>query len=86
LRRLEHGHLRPAGEALEQALACWRNPPLPDLPDAPEVAAQCTWLLKERELAWLTLADILLALGDHGRSSCSSRACRCTARGAKNSG
>ena len=85
LRRLEHGHLRPAGEAFEQALACWRNPPLPgvnlkqapwtcwrdpplpDLPDAPEVAAQRTRLLKERELAWLTLADILLALGDHDR-------------------
>jgi DNA-binding SARP family transcriptional activator len=30
-RRLEHGHLRPASEAFEQALACWRNPPLPGL-------------------------------------------------------
>jgi DNA-binding SARP family transcriptional activator len=67
LRQLEHGHLRPAGEAFEQALACWRNPPLPDLPDVPEVAAERTRLLKERELAWLTLADILLALGDHDR-------------------
>ena len=84
-RRLEHGHLRAASEAFQQALACWRNPPLPDLrleqfpwacwrnpplpdlPDAPEVAAQRTRLLKERELAWLTLADILLALGDHDR-------------------
>ena len=67
MRQLEHGHLRPAGRALEQALACWRNPPLPALPDAPEVAAQRTRLLKEREQAWLTLADILLALGDHDR-------------------
>ena len=86
LRQLEHGHLRPAGRALEQALACWRDPPrsgrrlehappwacwrdppLPDLPDAPEVAAQRVRLLKEREMAWLTLADILLALGDHDR-------------------
>ena len=85
MRRLEHGHLRPAGEAFEQALACWhdpplpgvelqqtpwscwRDPPLPDLPDAPELAAQRTRLLKEREMAWLTLADILLALGDHDR-------------------
>ena len=83
MRRLEHGHLRPAGEAFEQALACWhgsaRNPDLglapqswsepllPDLPDAPELAAQRTRLLKEREMAWLTLADILLALGDHDR-------------------
>src|SRR5215831_16038250 len=63
-RRLGHGHLRPAAEPLEQALACWRDPPLPGLPDAPDVAAQRTWLLKERELAWLTLADVLLALGD----------------------
>ena len=91
MRQLEHGHLRPAGRALEQALACWRNPPLPalpdarleqpawacwrdpplpdlpDLPDAPEVAAARIRLLKEREQAWLTLADILLALGDHDR-------------------
>jgi len=67
MRHLEHGHLRPAGQALQHALACWRNPPLPDLPDAPEVAAQRTRLLKERELAWLTLADILLALGEHDR-------------------
>ena len=84
MRHLEHGHLRPAGLAFQQALACWRdpprhdlriehalacwrNPPLPDLPDAPEVAAQRTRLLKERELAWLTLADILLALGEHDR-------------------
>ena len=67
MRHLEHGHLRPAGQALQHALACWRNPPLPDLPDAPEVAAQRTRLLKERELAWLTLADILLALGEHER-------------------
>ena len=67
LRQLEHGHLRPAGRALEQALACWRNPPLPDLPDAPKVAAQRIRLLKEREMAWLTLADVLLALGDHDR-------------------
>jgi len=37
------------------------------LPDAPEVDAQRTRLLKERELAWLTLADILLALGEHDR-------------------
>jgi DNA-binding SARP family transcriptional activator len=86
MRHLEHGHLRPAGLAFQQALACWpdpprpgvrleqappwacwREPPLADLPDAPEVAGQRTRLLKERELAWLTLADILLALGEHDR-------------------
>jgi DNA-binding SARP family transcriptional activator len=86
LRQLEHGHLRPARQAFEQALdcwrdpplpgvcleqgppwACWRDPPLPDLPAAPEVAVQRTRLLKEREMAWLALADILLALGDHER-------------------
>jgi DNA-binding SARP family transcriptional activator len=83
LRALEHGYLGPASMALEAALACWhdsaRNPDLEvapqswsepllaDLPDAPEVAAERTRLLKEREMAWLTLADTLLALGDHKR-------------------
>ena len=83
LRQLEHGHLRPASIALGEALAywhdsppspdlalapsCWPQPLLADLPDVPEVAAERTRLLKERELAWLTLADILLALGDHDR-------------------
>jgi DNA-binding SARP family transcriptional activator len=84
LRLLEQGHLRPASEKLEQALACWHHPPLPDLhldrpftswrhpplddlPDAPEVAARRTRLLEQRRLAWLTLADILLKLGDHDR-------------------
>ena len=84
LQLLRRRHLLPASEALEQALACWhdpplpdlhleqalacwRNPPLPDLPDAPEVAARRTRLLEQRRLAWLTLADILLELGDHHR-------------------
>jgi DNA-binding SARP family transcriptional activator len=84
LRLLEHGHLRPASQALEQALACWhepappgvdagktltcwRDPPLADLPDAPEAAARRTRLLEQRNAAWLTLADVLLELGDHAR-------------------
>jgi DNA-binding SARP family transcriptional activator len=87
LRLLGQGRLRPASEALqqalacwrhpplpglhlEQALACWRNPPLPDLPDlpaAPEVAARAELLLEQRRLAWFTLADVLLDLGDHDR-------------------
>jgi DNA-binding SARP family transcriptional activator len=87
LRLLEGGHLRPASDTLEQALACWRDPPLPDLrfeqtlacwrdppladlpegPGAPEVAARRTRLLEQRSAAWLTLADILLEVGDHQR-------------------
>jgi DNA-binding SARP family transcriptional activator len=84
LQLLRRGDLLPASEALEQALACWhdpplgdlrfeqalacwRNPPLPDLPDAFEVAARRTRLLEQRRLAWLTLADVLLELGDYYR-------------------
>ena len=39
-RLLEEGQLELASEALERALGCWRDPPLDDLPDAPEVAAE----------------------------------------------
>jgi DNA-binding SARP family transcriptional activator len=52
---------------LDQPLESWRHPPMADLPGAPEVAARQTRLLEQRRLAWLTLADILLELGDHNR-------------------
>ena len=67
LQLLRSGYLDSASEALEQALACWRDPPLGDLPDAPEVAARRTELLEQRRLAWLTLADVLLTLGEQER-------------------
>ncbi len=61
------GQLRPASTALEQALACWRQPALADLPDAPELAAQRARLLEERRLTELALTDVLLQLGEHLR-------------------
>ena len=66
-RMLQRGQLRPASAALQRALACWRHPPLADVPDAPEVAAEKTRLLEQRQLTELALADILLELGDQDR-------------------
>jgi DNA-binding SARP family transcriptional activator len=59
-RLLEQGQLELASEALERALGCWRDPPLDDLPDAPEVAAERAGLLEQRRLAWLAYADTML--------------------------
>jgi DNA-binding SARP family transcriptional activator len=70
MRQLGQGRLRPASETLEQALGCWRDPPLADLPDSPgsrEVAARRDRLLQRRDAAWRVLADILLGLGQHDR-------------------
>lgn len=63
--RLEDGTLPQAGSALQDALACWRDPPLADLPDTPVSAAQRDLLLAERQAAELDLTDVLLALGEH---------------------
>ena len=61
------GDLRSAAAALERALALWRYPPLIDMPDAPEIAAETACLLELRRLAEYDLADLLLDLGDHER-------------------
>lgn len=61
------GDLRLAAGVLEQALACWRHPPLADLPSSPEIAAEAACLLEQRRLTELDLADLRLDLGDHER-------------------
>ncbi len=61
------GDMANAASALERALACWAYPPLADLPDSPEVAAERARLLGQRRLAELALTDTLLALGQHER-------------------
>ena len=61
------GDLERAAAALERALACWRQPPLADIPDVAEVAGERACLLEQRRLTELALADILLALGRHER-------------------
>jgi DNA-binding SARP family transcriptional activator len=62
-----HGDLPCAMAALQLALACWRQPPLADIPDVPEVASERACLLEQRRLAELALADVLLTLGQHER-------------------
>jgi DNA-binding SARP family transcriptional activator len=61
------GDLRSAAAALERALALWRYPPLADMPDSPEIAAETSCLLELRRLTEYDLADLLLDLGDHER-------------------
>jgi DNA-binding SARP family transcriptional activator len=59
------GDLPGAAASLKDALGCWRDPPLPDLPAVPETGAEAARLLEQRRLAELDLADIMLALGQH---------------------
>ena len=61
------GALRQASLALREALACWRDPPLADLPDTPELTAERDRLLAQRQAAVLDLTDLLLELGEHQR-------------------
>lgn len=66
-RLVQAGALRPASAALRDALACWREPGLAGLPEAPAVDAQRARLIEERHLTELACADVLLELGDHER-------------------
>jgi DNA-binding SARP family transcriptional activator len=56
---------REAGRLLREALECWGDPPLADVPDAPEIAADAARLLDMRSQDELTLTDIRLRLGLH---------------------
>jgi DNA-binding SARP family transcriptional activator len=64
---IQQGQLRRASIMLERALACWREPALVNLPDTPEVDAQRTRLLEQRQTTTLAWADLLLELGDQER-------------------
>jgi DNA-binding SARP family transcriptional activator len=57
--------LDEASRILREALDWWGDPPLADLPDAPEVAADAGRLLDMRAQDELTLTDIRLRLGLH---------------------
>jgi DNA-binding SARP family transcriptional activator len=60
---IRQGQLIQASIKLGQALACWREPALVNLPDAPAINAQRTRLLEQQRATRLTLADVLLILG-----------------------
>ncbi len=66
-RMLQHSRLRPASAELQRALDCWRSPALAELPDSLEIAAERARLMEQRRTIELTLADVLLELGDHDR-------------------
>ena len=60
---IRQGLLLLASIKLGLALDCWREPALVNLPDAPAINAQKTRLLEQRRATRLTLADVLLVLG-----------------------
>jgi DNA-binding SARP family transcriptional activator len=66
-RQLGLGDLPGAASSLQDALGCWRDPPLAGLPAIPETDAEAARLLEQRRLAELSLADIMLDLGEHER-------------------
>jgi len=57
------GSLWRSAALFRRALACWRDPPLADLPDEPSIAAEAGRLLGRRHRAALDLAGVHLALG-----------------------
>jgi DNA-binding SARP family transcriptional activator len=62
---LSSGRPGQACDAFSAALGLWREPPLADLPAAPEVEGEVARLLEQRRAAEADLADALLALGHH---------------------
>ncbi len=64
-RALALGRPRQACDAFSAALGLWREPPLADLPAAPEIEAEVARLLEQRRAVESDLADARLALGHH---------------------
>ena len=54
-----------AARFFQEALACWRDPPLADFPSTPVMAGQAARLLRLRRDAEDALLDAQLALGQH---------------------
>jgi DNA-binding SARP family transcriptional activator len=64
-RALALGRPEQASDAFGRALALWRDPPLADLPTAPEIEGEVARLLEQRRAAEADLADAQLTLGHH---------------------
>jgi DNA-binding SARP family transcriptional activator len=64
-RAMASGRPGQACDAFSRALDLWRDPPLADLPAAPEIEAEVARLLEQRRAAESGLADARLALGHH---------------------
>ncbi len=62
---LDLGNPAAATASLAQALALWADPPLPDLPDTPAIAAEIAGLKTLRVAAADALVDARLAAGEH---------------------
>jgi DNA-binding SARP family transcriptional activator len=75
LAALDSGRPGDAARLLSQAAALWRDPPLADLPDTPQMGLVRTGLLEQRRDAQEWLIDARLALGQHHRALAEIRAC-----------
>jgi DNA-binding SARP family transcriptional activator len=64
---LAAGSAQQAREAFAAALGLWRDPPLADLPSAPEIDGEVARLVEQRRTAEIGLADAWLGLGCHTR-------------------
>jgi DNA-binding SARP family transcriptional activator len=62
---LDLGNAAGAAGSLTQALTLWADPPLPDLPDTPLIAAEIAALKAQRTAAADALVDARLAAGEH---------------------
>jgi DNA-binding SARP family transcriptional activator len=62
---LDLGNAAAATASLTQALTLWADPPLPDLPDTPLIAAEIAGLNAQRIAAADALVDARLAAGEH---------------------
>jgi DNA-binding SARP family transcriptional activator/tetratricopeptide (TPR) repeat protein len=62
---LDLGNAAGATTSLTQALTLWADPPLPDLPDTPLIAAEIAGLTAQRTAAADALVDARLAAGEH---------------------
>jgi DNA-binding SARP family transcriptional activator len=61
---LDSGNAAAAAASLVQALALWGDPPLPDLPVSPALAATAARLRNQRRAAMDALVDARLAAGE----------------------
>jgi DNA-binding SARP family transcriptional activator len=60
---LDSGNASAAASSLAQALALWGDPPMPDVPDTPSIAADVARLRAQRRAVGDALIDAQLAMG-----------------------